>query len=150
MAQVNGEKKIIADNKKAWFQYHILDRWEAGIVLIGDEVKAVRNKNINFKDSYVLIEKEECFLYDFHISYTRSYGTAYPDQRRKLLLHKSEILRISAKTKEKGLTIVPLSIYFRGQRIKVEIASAKGKAQYDKRKTIKEKELSRNLRKEVW
>ncbi len=142
--------KKIAENKKAWFNYHILDKWEAGIQLTGDEVKAVRNGRVNFKDSYAQMEKGEFYLIGLHISYTKSYGTPMPDRKRKLLLHKAEIRRITSKAQEKGLTIIPLSVYIKKNYIKVEIGTAKGKALYDKRRTTKEKELSRNIRKEVW
>ncbi len=144
------EIKMIAKNKKAFFDYHILDKWEAGIQLTGDEVKAVRNGKVNFKDSYAQAEKGEFFLVGLHISYTKSYGTPMPDRKRKLLLHKAEIRRISSKSQEKGLTIVPLAVYIKKNYIKVEIGTAKGKALYDKRRATKEKELSRNIRREVW
>lgn len=150
MALEKSQIKKIAENKKAYFQYHVIDRWEAGIVLIGDEVKAIRHGNVNFKDSYVVFEKDESWIHGFHISYTKSYGTAYPDKKRKLLLHKSEIRKISSKVKEKGLTIIPLSIYFKNNHVKLEIGSAKGKTLFDKRKTIKEKDINRSLRNDVW
>ncbi len=150
MTQKNENRKRIAENKKALFQYLVLDRWEAGIVLSGDEVKAVRRNQVNFKDSYVQIDQGECYLIGFHIAYTKSYATAYPDRKRKLLLHKAEIRRLASKVIEKGLTIIPLSIYLKENLVKIEIGTAKGKTLYDKRQSIKEKELKQNIRKEFW
>ncbi len=136
------DKKIITKNKKAFFEYHITDRYEAGISLVGSEVKSLRDGRGNLSDAYIIVEKNEAYLLHAHIS---PYGPANqfnhePKRRRKLLLHKQEILKFSQVTQQKGLTLVPICLYFRKGKIKVEIGMAKGKKLFDKRETIKRRE----------
>lgn len=135
-------KKTIANNKKARHDYTILDDYEAGMVLLGSEVKSIRNGGVNLKDSYAAIKNGEIWVHQMHVSpYAyANYGNHDPFRKRKLLLNKSEIKRLIVKTTEKGLSIVPLSLYFKGGRIKLKIGVAKGKKFYDKRHSIKERE----------
>ena len=150
MENKNKNIKVVAENKKAHFQYHILDRWEAGIVLLGPEVKAIRAGQMNFKDSYIDSKGSELFLIGFHIPANIIFGSYNPDRKRKLLLHKSEINRIIGKITEKGLTLIPLRVYFLNQNIKIEIATAKGKTNYDKRRAIQEKENKLEMNRKQW
>jgi len=139
--------KIIATNKKAFHNYHVLERYEAGIVLSGTEVKSLRDGRINLKDSYALVRQGEVFLLNCHIS-PYSHGNREnqePTRTRKLLLHKREIQKLIGKTVEKGLSLVPLSVYFKTGRAKVEIAVVKGKKLFDKRETERRKESDREL-----
>ena len=144
--------KIIAKNKKAFFEYEILDTFEAGIVLMGCEVKSIREGHISLLNSFVSVKKGEVWLKNCYIK-TYDKSTAFcPDERqaRKLLLNKREILKLQSEFNEKGLTIVPLKVYFNNDnRIKLEIAVARGKKLYDKRKTIKEREQKRELARQV-
>ena len=142
--------KLIAENKKAFFNFHIIDRYEAGVVLLGHEVKSIRCGSVNFKDSYVSPSGYELFLHDFHIAGSSVFGTYNPDRKRKLLLHKSEIIKLISKINEKGLTMIPLRIYFLKQYVKIEIGLAKGKTNYDKKQTIQEREMKREIREEKW
>ncbi|MGP1450379.1 MAG: SsrA-binding protein SmpB [Wolinella sp.] len=141
---------VVANNKKALFDFHILERLEAGIVLIGSEVKAIRAGRVNLKDSFVKIIKGEAFLLNAHISYLETANPHYkPDERRarKLLLHRSQIDKLVGKTSTDGLTIVSLSIYFNERnRAKAEIALAKGKNLHDKREVLKRKIQEREVR----
>ena len=139
--------KLVCQNKKAWFDYQILETFEAGMVLLGTEVKSLRDGRANLKDSYAKIKKGEVFLYDLHISpYTHGNSNNHdPERVRKLLLHNHEIRRLTGKTKERGYSIIPLKIYFKDGRAKVEIALAQGKKLYDKRDSIKQKEGKREL-----
>ena len=137
----------IATNRQASYRYHLMDRWEAGLVLTGTEVKSLRGGKAQLKDGYAAIQNGEVWLYNVHIP---PYGPATrdnhePDRPRKLLMHKREIERLIGKTKEKGLTLVPTRMYFKGPRAKVEIALARGKDLVDKRQTIKERELKREM-----
>lgn len=150
MENKNKNIKVVAENKKAYFQYHILDRWEAGIVLLGPEVKAIRAGQMNFKDSYIDSKGTELFLIGFHIPANVIFGSYTPDRKRKLLLHKSEINRIISKITEKGLTLIPLRVYFLNQNIKIEIATAKGKTNYDKRRSIQERENKLEMNRKQW
>ncbi len=142
--------KTVARNKKAFHDYEILERYEAGIELKGSEVKALRAGRVNLKDSFVRIIRNEAFLMNAHISYTDTTNPHFkPDERRprKLLLHRKEIDKLMGKTSKEGLTIVPLSIYFNRKNFaKVEIALAKGKKLHDKRETLKRKEADREAR----
>ena len=147
--------KIIAKNKKARFNYELLDDYEAGISLLGSEVKSIRSGKVNIGDAYVKEEKNELFIQNMRIA---NYDFANrenhnPFRIRKLLLHKREIKKIGKKIREGGLTVVPLSIYFNNKgKIKIKIALAKGKKLYDKRQTIKEREeniLLRRTRKQL-
>ncbi len=139
------EKKIrkVADNRKARHNYTIGDQYEAGVVLVGSEVKSIRNGQVNLKDSYARFsDKGELFVHQMHISpYKFSYNDNHdPLKKRKLLLNKSEIRKIRNKVNEKGFSIIPLSLYFKGSRIKIKIGMARGKNLYDKRQSIKDKD----------
>ncbi|HEC31151.1 MAG TPA: SsrA-binding protein SmpB [Deltaproteobacteria bacterium] len=140
--------KLICQNKKAKHDYFIDDILEAGIVLLGTEVKSLREGRVNLKDSYAKVKDGEVFLYGCHISpYPHaSYNNHEPERVRKLLLHKREIKRLIGKTKEKGYSLIPLRLYFRGGKVKVELALAKGKKKHDKREAIKRREEDRELR----
>ncbi len=139
--------RIISQNKKAFHDFEISDKYEAGIVLLGTEVKSLREGRANLKDSYAKVKKNEVFLYDLHISpYSHaSYENHDPERVRKLLLHRLEIKKLLGKTQERGFSLVPLKMYFKDGKVKVEIALAKGKKEYDKRESIKRKEENREL-----
>ena len=143
MAKSNG--KLIANNKKAYHDYFILDTYETGISLAGTEVKSLRMGKCSIKESFVRIENGEVFIYGMHIS-PYEKGNIFnkdPLRSRKLLLHKYEINTLLGKTKEKGIAIVPLKVYFKGSLVKVEIGLAKGKKLYDKRQDIAKKDQQR-------
>ncbi len=147
-AKAESAEKLVASNKKAYHDYFILDKLEAGISLLGTEVKAIREGRINLKDSYAMIKSGEPFLLNCHIS-PYSHGNREnhdPTRTRKLLLHAQEIRRLIGKTQEKGLTLVPLRVYLRRGRIKVELGLARGKKLYDKRETERRKEADRESR----
>ena len=140
--------KVVAQNRKARHDYFILDTLECGIVLTGTEIKSVRAGNLNLKDSYASMEKGELWLVGMHISpYEKgSYYNHEPTRNRKLLVHRNELIRLSGKTREKGLTLIPLSIYIKdGRKAKVELALAKGKTSYDKRDAIAERDAKRDM-----
>ncbi|HOM24958.1 MAG TPA: SsrA-binding protein SmpB [Thermosynergistes sp.] len=140
--------KVVARNRKATHDYFILETYEAGIVLTGTEIKSVREGRINLRDGYAKIDSGELWLYNVHISpYERgSFYNHDPLRPRKLLLRREEIKRLLGKTKEKGLTLVPLSVYIKDNRwAKVEVALAKGKKQYDKRAAIAERDAQRAM-----
>ena len=137
----------VATNRQARFRYHLLDRWEAGLVLTGTEVKALRDGKATIKDGYASLRDGEVWLHNVHIP---PYGPASrenhePERPRKLLMHRREIERLDGKTREKGLTLVPTRLYFSRGRAKVEIALARGKDVGDKRQTIKEREMKREM-----
>src|SRR3954449_13076138 len=137
----------IASNRSASYRYHLLDRWECGMVLTGTEVKSLRDGKATLKDGYASIHNGEVWLYNIHIP---PYAPATrenhePERPRKLLMHRREIERLIGKTKEKGLTLVPTRLYFKGRHAKVEIALGRGKDRGDKRQAIKERELQRGL-----
>lgn len=138
-------RKVLAANRKARHAYEILERFEAGIELLGTEVKAVRAGRINLKEGHVAFEGGEAFLVGCHISpYEHAgYSVHDPLRRRRLLLHKREILRLAGKVQEKGYTVIPLSVYLEGNWIKVEIALARGKHLHDKRETLRRRTLDR-------
>ena len=141
------EKRIVCQNRKARHDYFIDEIYEVGIVLLGQEVKSLRDGRANLKDSYARVKSEELFLHNMHIS---PYPFAHhvpiePTRTRKLLMHKREIKRLIGKTEEKGYSLIPLSIYLLGGIFKVELALAKGKRKYDKRQVLKEKEMKREL-----
>ncbi|MDD4028476.1 MAG: SsrA-binding protein SmpB [Caldisericia bacterium] len=146
MKQEHQGLKSIAMNKKAFHDYHILQKMEAGIVLTGPEIKAIRAGRVNFIDSYVSIDSGQPWLYNLHIQADVAYGSYQPTQKRKLLLHKKEIHKISQKVLQKGLTIIPLQVVLKNQWAKVIIALAQGKTKYDKRQALKKKEERRELR----
>ncbi len=144
------EKKIIATNKKAFIKYNILDKIEAGLVLQGTEVKSLRANKVDIKDSFARMQTGEVFLHNLYIApYNQaSYNNAEPRRIRKLLLHKKEITKLIGKITQKGLTLIPLQLYFnKSGRAKVELALAKGQRLYDQREKIKKKETDRQLRK---
>lgn len=131
--------KIVATNKKAYHDYHIEESYEAGMLLKGTEVKSLREGRANLKDSFARVDNEEIFLYNCHIS-PYSHGNIAnhdPLRTRKLLMHKGEIQRLMGKMMQKGYTLLPLKIYFKDGKAKIELALAKGKKQYDKREDIK-------------
>ena len=143
-------KKIVATNPTAKHNYNITDTYEAGIVLTGTEIKSIRNGKVNLKDSYANIKNGEVFIYGMHIS-PYEYGNIFnkdPLRVRKLLLHRSEINKLLGKTKEQGITIMPLKVYFKGSLVKVEIGLAKGKKLYDKRQDIAKKDQKREAQRE--
>ncbi len=139
--------KIITDNKKARFDYEIIEKFEAGLVLTGSEVKSLREGAVNLKDSYVSFRDGEAFLQNAHISEYRasSYNNHTPERLRKLLLHREELNKIMGKVREKSLTCVPLKLYFKGGRVKVELALGRGKKKHDKRDSLKKKDSDREL-----
>jgi SsrA-binding protein len=139
--------KLITENKKARFDYAIGDVYEAGIELRGSEVKSVRAGEVNLKDSYIVIKNGEAFLQNAHISFYKasSYNNHEPERLRKLLLNSSELAKIERAITEKGLTCVPLKMYFKGGWAKVEIALAKGKNSGDKRESTKSRDIDREL-----
>ncbi len=143
----DGEKKVIATNRRARFEYEILDRVEAGMVLVGPEVKSLREGKANLSEAYAFVRRGEMWLSGAHISpYAQaSRDNPSPTRERKLLLHRREIERLASKIKERGLTLVPLQLYFKGGRAKVEIGLARGKRVHDKRQTIKTREADREL-----
>ena len=138
----------IAENRKAFHDFHLLETFEAGLVLLGTEVKAIREGRVNLRDSYARVEDGEVFLYNVNISpYShRGYADHEPLRRRKLLLHRDEIRKLIGKTVERGMTLVPVRLYFKGGRVKVAVSLAKGKKEYDKRETIKRREVDRETR----
>lgn len=142
----NGRSAIIAKNKKAFHEYLIEARFEAGIVLAGWEVKSIREGRVQITDSHIHIKKNEAWLFNAHITPLHSASThvvAVSDSTRKLLLHRREISKLVGKVEQKGYTIVPLSMYWKGSHVKVEIAIAKGKKLHDKRQSAKERDWQR-------
>lgn len=141
-------EELVATNREARHNYHILESVEAGIELKGAEVKSLREHRANLKDSFARVEENELYLYNMHISPYPQAGKFNPDpkRRRKLLLHKSEIKRLLGKLTQKGLTLIPLKLYFKRGIAKVELALAKGKKLYDKREAIRRREAERELR----
>ena len=149
MAKESGSR-LIANNKKAYHDYFIEDTYEAGIELAGTEVKSMRMGKCSIKESFIQIEHGEVFVYGMHIS-PYEKGNIFnkdPLRTRKLLLHQSEIRKIAAKIAEKGFTLVPLKVYFKGSLVKVEIGIAKGKKLYDKRQTIAKNDQRREAERE--
>ena len=138
----------IAENRKAFHDFHLLETFEAGIALLGTEVKAIREGRVNLRDSFARADDGEIYLYNVNISpYShRGYADHEPLRRRKLLLHRDEIRKLVGKTIEKGMTLVPIRMYFKKGRVKVAVSLAKGKKDYDKRETIKRREADRETR----
>jgi SsrA-binding protein len=138
-------EKLIASNKKALHDYFIVQKFEAGLALTGTEVKSLRAGRAQLKDSYVIFKDGEAFLFGAHISpYTHGNLMNHdPERTRKLLLHRTEIEKLRVQTVEKGLSVVPLRLYFRGSKVKAEIAIVRGKKQYDKRETERTREADR-------
>jgi SsrA-binding protein len=150
MAKQAGEK-LIVDNRRARHDYHLSDRVEAGLVLTGTEVKSLREGKAQLKDGYASVRDGEVWLHNVHIP---PYAPATrdnhePERPRKLLMHRAEIERLIGKTKERGLTLVPTRLYFSGPRAKVEIALARGKDQGDKRQSIREREMRREMERAI-
>jgi SsrA-binding protein len=140
-------KKIVAENRKARHNYFIEDTYEAGMVLLGTEVKSIRLGRVNLKDSYARIKNGEVFVYQMHISVYpfAYYGNHDPLRIRKLLLHKHEITKLYGKVNEKGFSLVPLKIYLQNGKVKMTLALARGKRQYDKRESIRRRDEQRDL-----
>jgi SsrA-binding protein len=141
-------RRVVAENRKARHDYHVLDTWEVGVVLVGTEVKAIREGRVNLRDSYARVDNGEVWLLNVHISpYShRGYAQHAELRQRKLLLHRHEIRKLVGRTAEKGLTLVPLELYFNRGRVKVLLALAKGKQAHDKRETIRRREVERETR----
>ncbi len=139
--------RVLSANRKARYDYHIEETYEAGIALMGSEVKSVRQGRANLRDSYAAFERGELFLHNCHISPYLAASRFNPDplRSRKLLMRGEEIRRLIGKVEEKGLTLVPLRLYLKGRLVKVEIALARGKKQYDRREDIKEREAEREV-----
>src|SRR5579859_482035 len=141
----------VATNRQASFRYHLLERYECGVVLTGTEVKSLRTTGAQLKDAYAVVRDGELWLIGCYIP---PYGPANranhePERDRKLLLHKSEIARLIGKTQERGLTLIPTRIYFSGSRAKIEVALARGKDRYDKRDSIRRREVQREIEREL-
>ncbi|HHJ06517.1 MAG TPA: SsrA-binding protein SmpB [Anaerolineae bacterium] len=147
MAKIKSGRKIISKNRKAYHDYLILDTYEAGIALTGSEIKSIRANQVSLRDGYALIRDGEVWLENVHIApYNQANRENHePRRSRKLLLHRREINRLTGKLREKGLTLIPLSMYLKNSRAKVELGLAKGKRQYDKRVALKEKEARRQI-----
>ena len=145
------KRKGIASNRRARYDYEILDTFEAGISLLGPEVKSLRAGGANLADAYATVRRGEVFLVNAHISPYSQAGRENPDPRRerKLLLHKREIGRLRGQVAERGRTLVPLSLYFKEGRVKVELALARGKRRYDRRETIRKREQEREVQREL-
>ena len=141
-------QQIIADNRKAHHDYHLLETFEAGVALLGTEVKSIREGGANLRDSFARIEAGEVWIYNVHISAyrNRGYSDHDPTRRRKLLLHRQEIRKLIGKTVERGMTLVPVRMYLKNGRVKVAISLAKGKKAHDKRETIRRRETERETR----
>lgn len=139
--------KIVANNKKAYHDYFIVDKLEAGIELVGTEVKSIRAGKINLKESWCMIKRGEIFVNGMHIS-PYEFGNIFnkdPFRVRKLLLHRKEIDKLFGKVKQEGLTLIPLSVYFKGSKVKVEVGLCKGKNLHDKRETLAKKQANRDI-----
>ena len=139
--------KIAAQNRKAYHDYFVEDRYEAGIELAGTEVKSIRAGTLNLKDAYCTVKDGELFVHGMHIS-PYEQGNIFnkdPDRPKRLLMHKREILRLFAKVKQDGYALVPLSLYFRGPRVKLEVGLAKGKKLYDKREDMAKRDVQREI-----
>ena len=144
---INDSVKIIANNKKAYHEYFVLDKLEAGIELVGTEVKSIRAGRVNLKESWCMIKNGEIFVNGMHIS-PYEQGNIFnkdPFRVRKLLMHRKEIDRLFGKTKQDGLTLIPLSVYFKNSKVKVEIVLCKGKNLHDKRETLAKKQAQRDI-----
>lgn len=144
--------KVVAQNRKARHDFEILDTFEAGLALMGAEVKSLRDSKVQLRDSYARVEEGEVWLHGVHITpypFANGFGVVDPDRKRKLLLHKREIGELSVKTLQQHLTIVPLAIYFKDGRAKVEIALARGRKTYDKRHALAERDASRDAQREM-
>ena len=141
-------ERIIADNRKAHHDFHLVETFEAGLALVGTEVKAIREGRVNLRDSFAKIQGGEVFVHNVHIGAysSRGYADHEPLRPRKLLLHRQEIRKLIGKTTERGMTIVPVRMYFKDGRVKVAISLAKGKKDFDRRETIKRRDTERETR----
>ena len=141
-------QRTIAENRKARHDYHILDTWEAGVALLGTEVKAIREGRVNLRDSFARVDRGEVWMQNVHISPYSHRGSADHEElrQRKLLLHRDEIRKMVGRVAEKGLTLVPLELYFKNGRVKVLLGLARGKQAHDKRETIRRRETERETR----
>jgi SsrA-binding protein len=141
-------QRTIAENRKARHDYHIIETWEAGVALLGTEVKSIREGRVNLRDSYARVQDGEVWMMNVHISpYSHRGSAEHAELReRKLLLHRHEIRKVLGRVAEKGLTLVPLELYFKSGRVKVLLALAKGKQAHDKRETIRRREVDRETR----
>jgi SsrA-binding protein len=151
MAAGSEQQRPIATNRRARFEYEVLERFEAGIALLGPEVKSLRAGKASLADAYAVVRRGQVYLLNLHISPYDPAARENPNPRRerKLLLHRAEIQRLAGKVQERGLTLVPLSLYFKGGRAKVEIGLARGKRRHDKRETIRKRESDRELARAV-
>ena len=147
-AERKAAERIVAENRKAFHDFHIIETFEAGVVLQGTEVKAIREGRVNLRDSFARVEDGEVFIYNVHISpYShRGYADHEPTRRRKVLLHRQEIRKLIGKTVERGMTLVPVRLYFKGGKVKVALSLARGKQAHDKREAIKRREIDRETR----
>lgn len=143
--------QILSENRKARFDYEVIETFEAGLVLTGSEVKSLREKAVQLKDSYISFQGDQAFLQNAHISEYKnsSYNNHAPERLRKLLLNRHELEKIYASLAERGLTCIPLKIYFKNGKAKLEIALAKGRKAHDKREAIKKRDVSAELRKSM-
>jgi SsrA-binding protein len=141
-------QRTIAENRKARHDYHIIESWEAGVSLLGTEVKSIREGRVNLRDSYARVDNGEIWMLNVHISPYSHRGSAEHQElrQRKLLLHRDEIRKMVGKVAEKGLTLVPLELYFKNGRVKVLLGLAKGKQAHDKRETLRRREVDRETR----
>jgi len=141
-------QRIVADNRKAFHDYHVLDTWEAGIALLGTEIKAIREGRVNLRDSFARLDRGEVWLMNVHIgAYSHTSYDKHDERRqRKLLLHRHEINKLAGQVREKGLTLVPLQLHFKSGRLKVVLALVKGKQAHDKRETLRRREVDRETR----
>ena len=141
-------QKNIAENRKAFHDYHVLETFEAGVALLGTEVKSIREGRVNLRDSYAQVKDGEVFVHNVHIQpYShRGYADHEPTRKRKLLLHRQEIRKLIGRTVEKGMTLVPTRMYFKNGHVKIALGLAKGKQAHDKRETIKKRDTDRETR----
>ena len=147
MVDKNGGIKIIAQNKKAYHDYFVLEKYECGVELFGTEVKSIRGGNVNLKDSYCYVKHGEVFATGIHVK-PYEQGNIFnrdPDREKKLLLHKKEIMKLFGKVSQEGLTLIPLSVYFKNSLVKVELGLCKGKKLYDKRDDDAKKRAARDI-----
>ncbi len=147
MGKENADRQVVASNRRARREYEILDTFEAGIALLGPEVKSLRNGKASLADGYGVIRRGEVFLINVHIGpYEKAWReNAEPRRERKLLLHRAEISRLQGRVVERGLTLIPLQLYFKNGRAKVELGLCRGKRRYDKRESIRQREMERDL-----
>jgi SsrA-binding protein len=151
MGKENADRQVVASNRRARREYEILDTFEAGIALLGPEVKSLRNGKGSLTDGYGVIRRGEVFLVNVHIGpYEKAWReNAEPRRERKLLLHRAEISRLQGRVVERGLTLIPLQLYFKNGRAKVELGLCRGKRRYDKRESIRRRETERDLQREL-